>query len=52
LTAEQQHHPYHLASADTDDFAVTKNFIASDSGFTFVTKAGEELKFGEYGKSG
>ncbi len=34
-----------LDAAHTDDFAVTRDFIASDPGFTFVAKAGEELKF-------
>jgi hypothetical protein len=38
-------------AAGTDDFAVTKDFIASDPGFTFVTKAGEELGFGKGRKS-
>lgn len=36
-----------LAAAEADDFAVTTDFIASDPGFHFAIKAGEELHFGE-----
>lgn len=34
-----------LATAEGDDFALTIDYIASDPGFTFIVKAGEELDF-------